>query len=100
MTLQPLGTPEKCDRALAAAGFKDIKIHQDVSGWYYEPNYETAISTWESNSNNAFGYQVYDLTPERLKACKTEFITKFKNIKRNEKGSWCDATAYLAVGFK
>ena len=97
---QPLGTSEKCDRALAAAGFKDIRIHEDVSGWYYEPNHETAISTWESNSNNAFGFQVYDLPPEQFKACQAEFIAEFTKIERNEKGSWCDATAYVAIGYK
>lgn len=97
---QPLGTQNKCIRALATAGFREIKIHEDVSGWYYSPNRETALSIWESNSKNAFGYQVLDLPPEQLEACKEEFIAEIEKIERSEKGSWCDATAYFAIGLK
>ncbi|MGV2830223.1 class I SAM-dependent methyltransferase [Myxosarcina sp. GI1(2024)] len=96
----PLGTQEKCVRALAAAGFKEIKIHEDVSGWYYYPSRETALSIWQSNSKNAFGYQVWDLPPEQLESCKAEFIAEFEKIESSQKGSWCDATAYFAIGLK
>lgn len=90
-----LGTPEKCLEMLQKAGFKDIEIQTEQFGFYLSD----AASTWQGNSNSACGYQVFQLSPEKLAQLKAEYLAEVEAL-ATDKGIWNDATAFFVVARK
>lgn len=91
-----LGTPQKCDRILQDAGFKDIKVVTEQLGFYLGD----AEAAWNANANSAFGYQVFQLPPERLAQLKAEYFAQFEALSSTEKKFWNDVTAYFVLARK
>jgi ubiquinone/menaquinone biosynthesis C-methylase UbiE len=87
-----LGTPEKCRNMLQAAGFKNIEIQTEQFGFYLSE----AQSAWQGNSNSACGYQVFQLSPEKLAQLKAEYLRELEALATDE-GIWNDATAFFVV---
>ncbi|HLP89517.1 MAG TPA: methyltransferase domain-containing protein [Nostocaceae cyanobacterium] len=96
----PLGTPAKCYDALSAVGFQNIEIHSEQFGWYYHPDTETAMNLWKMNAKNVFGFQVYQLSPEKLQECQAEYMSKIQMLPTTENGTWCDALIYFVLATK
>ncbi len=90
-----LGTPEKCLEMLQKAGFKDIDIQTEQFGFYLNE----AQSAWQGNSNSACGYQVFQLSQDKLAQLKAEYLTEVKAL-ATDKGIWNDATAFFVVARK
>lgn len=91
-----LGTPQKCDRILQDAGFKDIQVVTEQLGFYFKD----AEAAWNANANSAFGYQVFQLPPETLAQLKAEYSAQFEALSSTEKGFWNDLTAYFVLARK
>lgn len=91
-----LGTPQKCDRILQDAGFKDIQVVTEQLGFYLND----AEAAWNGNANSAFGYQVLQLLPERLSQLKAEYFAQFEALSLTEQGFWNDVTAYFVLARK
>lgn len=96
----PLGTPQKCQQLLSAAGFQDIIIQREQFGWYFTPNVDTAQQIWELNAKNVFGYQVQQLAPDKLRECKAEYIKEVQALPVTEQGAWCDASIFFVTAAK
>lgn len=98
----PLGTPQKCQQLLSAAGFenKNTIIQQEQFGWYFTPNVESAEQIWELNAKNVFGYQVQQLAPEKLQECFAEYIKEVQALPVTEQGAWCDASIFFVTAQK
>lgn len=90
-----LGTPEKCLEMLQKAGFKDIDIQTEQFGFYLSE----AESAWQGNSNSACGYQVFQLSLEKLAQLKAEYLAAVEAL-ATDKGIWNDATAFFVVARK
>lgn len=98
----PLGTPQKCQQLLSAAGFqnKNIIIQQEQFGWYFTPDANSAQQIWEVNAKNVFGYQVQQLAPEKLQECFAEYIKEVQALPVTEQGAWCDASIFFVTAAK
>ncbi len=90
-----LGTPEKCLETIQNAGFKDVDIKTEQFGFYLSE----AQSAWQANSNSACGYQVFQLSPEKLAQLKAEYLTELETL-ATDKGIWNDALAFFVVARK
>lgn len=97
---EPLGTPEKCYKLLQEAGFQNIEVHPEQFGWYYTPDISCAEENWKINSNNAFGFQVLQLSPEKLAQCKAEYLAEFQAISTTKQGAWCNAEIFFVLAQK
>ncbi len=92
-----LGTPQKCDRILQDAGFKDIKVVTQQLGFYL-----SAESAWNANANSAYGsggFQVFQLSPEKLEQFKAEYIAEVEAL-ATEQGFWNDVTTFFVFARK
>ncbi len=96
----PLGTPQKCQQLLEAAGFQNITIQAEQFGWYFTPDLDSAQQIWELNVKNVFGYQVQQLAPEKLRECFAEYIKKVQALPVTEQGAWCDASIFFVTAVK
>lgn len=98
----PLGTPQKCQQLLSAAGFnnKNIIIQQEQFGWYFTPDVDSAQQIWEVNAKNVFGYQVQQLAPDKLQECFAEYIKAVQALPVTEQGAWCDASIFFVTSVK
>lgn len=96
----PLGTPQKCQQLLSAAGFQNITIQQEQFGWYFTPDVDIALQIWEVNAKNVFGYQVQQLAPDKLRECKAEYIKEVQALPVTEQGAWCDASIFFITAVK
>ncbi|MEB3177767.1 MAG: methyltransferase domain-containing protein [Nostocaceae cyanobacterium] len=90
-----LGTHKRCEKLLQAEGFTDIQIQNQQFGWYFIPDVNYAEELWKINSRNVFGYQVLQLSPEKLEECKAEYIAAIQALPKTEQGVWCDALAFF-----
>lgn len=90
-----LGTTEKCYQFLQDLEFQNIEVHTEQFGWYYTPDLKSAETNWQINANNVFGFQVLQLSPEKLAQCKAEYMAQFQKIPTNQQGAWCDATIFF-----
>lgn len=97
-----LGTPQKCQQLLSAAGFqnKNIIIQEEQFGWYFTPDPDSAQQIWEVNAKNVFGYQVQQLAPEKLQECFAEYIKAVQSLPVTEQGAWCDASIFFVTAVK
>lgn len=91
-----LGTPEKCQNLLQQAGFKDIKIVTEQFGFYLS-NAEEAEKFWQGNANSAYGFKVFQLSPEKLAQFKAEYIAE---IEVATPGFWNDITTFFVLARK
>lgn len=96
----PLGTPQKCQQLLEAAGFKNITIQSEQFGWYFTPDPDSAQQIWEVNAKNVFGYQVQQLVPDKLRECFAEYIKEVQELPVTEQGAWCDASIFFVTAAK
>ncbi len=71
-----LGTPEKCQNLLQSAGFQQIKIVTQQFGGYFT----TAQHAWQANANSAYGFQVFQLAPDKLEQLKAEYIAQIEAL--------------------
>ena len=97
---ETLGTTERCYQLLGEAGFKDIEVKPEQFGWYYTPNAGTAEWGWTGNSNNVFGFQVLQLSPEKLEECKAEYFAEVAALPTTAQGAWCDAPIFFVIARK
>lgn len=97
---EPLGTIDRCDKLLKEAGFTDIDIKTEQFGWYYTPDASYAESLWNINSKNPFGFQINQLSPEKLEQFKAEYFADLETEQTTEQGNWCDATAFFVLARK
>ncbi len=96
----PMGTIEKCDRLLEEIGFQNIQIETQQFGWYFQVDESIAEDIWQMNANNVFGYQVFQLSADKLEQCKAEYIKEMLALPTTEKGVWCDAPIFFARAVK
>jgi ubiquinone/menaquinone biosynthesis C-methylase UbiE len=101
---EPLGTVERCHNLLQEAGFKNIdkniEVTQEQFGWYFTPDAKTAEELWKMNSKNVFGYQVFQLPPDQLEQCRSEYISEVQALPMTEQGVWCDASIFFVLAHK
>ncbi|MGB3759642.1 MAG: methyltransferase domain-containing protein [Rivularia sp. (in: cyanobacteria)] len=90
-----MGTMEKCNRLLHEIGFRDIQIETQQFGWYFQVDNSVAEDIWWMNAKNVFGYQVFQLSTDKLEECKQEYIKEIQNLPTTEKGVWCDAPIFF-----
>jgi ubiquinone/menaquinone biosynthesis C-methylase UbiE len=91
----PMGTKEKCNQLLHEVGFQNIQIETEQFGWYFKVDESIAKDIWWMNAKNVFGYQVFQLTADKLEECKAEYIKEMQNLPTTEKGVWCDAEIFF-----
>lgn len=92
---EPLGTPQKCQNLLSAAGFTNIQIITEQFGSYLHD----AIKAWDANARSAFGSQVNQLSSETLAQLKAEYIAEVEAIAIN-KSLWNDVTTFFVLANK
>jgi ubiquinone/menaquinone biosynthesis C-methylase UbiE len=90
-----LGSHERCSQLLQEAGFTEIEIKNEQFGWYFPADVNTAENLWEINSRNVFGYQVLQLSPEKLEECQAEYIAAIQALPTTQEGMWCNALAFF-----
>ena len=89
-----MGTIERCNQLLDEIGFRNIEVETEQFGWYFQVDESIAENIWWMNANNVFGYQVFQLSTDKLEECKTEYIKEMQ-ISTTEKGIWCDAEIFF-----
>ncbi|AFY88375.1 class I SAM-dependent methyltransferase [Chroococcidiopsis thermalis] len=67
-----LGTPEKCQALLQQTGFQNIEVVTQQFGFYFKD----AETAWNAHANNVYGYQVYQLSPDKLAQLKAEYMAE------------------------
>ncbi|HLO85504.1 MAG TPA: methyltransferase domain-containing protein [Nostocaceae cyanobacterium] len=97
---EQLGTEARCQQAVNNVGFQNFQIHSEQFGWYYTPSLQMAEDLWRINAKNAFGFQILQLSPEKLQECKSEYITTIQELPTTAKGTWCDALIYFILATK
>ncbi len=90
-----MGTMEKCNQLLHETGFQNIQVETQQFGWYFQVNNSVAEDIWWMNAKNVFGYQVFQLSADKLEECKQEYIKEIQNLPTTEKGVWCDAPIFF-----
>lgn len=97
---QPLGTIEKCRQFLQQADFQDIEIEIEQFGWYFQADVNNAEQMWAINSKNVFGYQVLQLSSQKLAQCKAEYVAEIQNLSTINQEAWCDAPIFFVSARK
>ncbi len=92
---QAMGTIERCHGLLQAMGFKKINIQTEQFGWYFQVDANIAEEIWQMNAKNVFGYQVFQLSPDKLEELKAEYIKQMQTLPTTDKGVWCDAPIFF-----
>ncbi|MEA5597020.1 class I SAM-dependent methyltransferase [Rivularia sp. UHCC 0363] len=92
---KPMGTIERCNQLLDEIGFKKIEVETEQFGWYFKADETIAEDIWWMNANNVFGYQVLQLSTDKLEECKTEYIKEMQALAITEKDVWCDAPIFF-----
>lgn len=95
-----MGTIKRCSQLLQEIGFQNIQIETQQFGWYFTVDEKIAEDIWLMNAKNVFGYQVFQLPPEKLEECKAEYIKEMQNLPVTEKGVWCDAPIFFVRAVK
>lgn len=95
-----LGTHQRCYQLLEEVGFKDIEVQTEQFGWYFTVDDNSGEQLWKVNSTNVFGYQVFQLSTEKLEECKAEYIAEIQALPTTEKGAWCDAPIFFVLAQK
>ena len=90
-----MGTIERCNEILHETGFQNIQIETQQFGWYFKVDNNVAEDIWWMNAKNVFGYQVFQLPPDKLEQCKAEYAREMQNLPATEKGIWCDAPIFF-----
>lgn len=90
-----MGTIERCNQLLDKIGFQNIQVETEQFGWYFKVDNSIAENIWQMNANNVFGYQVFQLSADKLEECKAEYIKEMQNLPTTEKGVWCDAPIFF-----
>ncbi|MBE9216474.1 methyltransferase domain-containing protein [Plectonema cf. radiosum LEGE 06105] len=97
---EPMGTIERCNQLLDKIGFKNISIETEQFGWYFKLDANIAENIWQMNANNVFGYQVFQLSADKLAEYKAEYIKEMQTLPTTEKGVWCDAPIFFIRAVK
>ena len=90
----PTGTIEKTHQLLSKAGFRDIDIREQNTG-YYIP-LEKAKQTWIQRDDFAPGqypHPVQDVPPEILTQCQRGYEARIEEL-NTDKGVWNDVSVY------
>jgi ubiquinone/menaquinone biosynthesis C-methylase UbiE len=95
-----LGTVGRCYQLVQEAGFHKIEVTQEQFGWYFNPDVNTAEELWKMNSKNVFGYQVLQLSLDKIEQCKAEYIAKLQALPMTEQEVWCDALMFFVLAYK
>ncbi len=97
---KPTGTIEKCRQLLMEAGFKDIEIREEKSGYYVALN--EAKKTWLKKEDFAPGqypHPVSDVPPRILSQCQQDYEARIEAL-NTDVGVWNDITMYYISAFK
>lgn len=95
-----MGTIERCRSILHETGFQNIQIETQQFGWYFKVDNKVAEDIWWMNAKNVFGYQVFQLSADKLEQCKAEYVKEMENLPVTEKGVWCDAPIFFVRAVK
>lgn len=95
-----MGTIERCNAILHETGFQNIQIETQQFGWYFKVDNKVAEDIWWMNAKNVFGYQVFQLSADKLEQCKAEYVKEMQNLPVTEKGVWCDAPIFFVRAVK
>lgn len=95
-----MGTIERCNAILHETGFQNIQIETQQFGWYFQVDAGIAENIWLMNAKNVFGYQVFQLPPDKLEQCKAEYIKQMQNLPATDKGVWCNAPIFFVRAVK
>ncbi|NJL79628.1 MAG: methyltransferase domain-containing protein [Richelia sp. SM2_1_7] len=95
-----MGTIQRCNQLLNKIGFKNISVETEQFGWYFKVDANIAENIWQINANNVFGYQVFQLSVDKLAECKAEYIKEMQTLPTTEKGVWCDAPIFFIRAVK
>jgi hypothetical protein len=60
-------------------------------------NAEDAEKFWQGNANSAYGFKVFQLSPEKLAQLKAEYIAE---IEVATQGFWNDITTFFVLARK
>lgn len=96
----PTGTIEKSRQLLIEAGFNEIDIREETSG-YFIP-LEKAKKTWIKKDDFAPGqypHPVRDVPPEILTQCQRDYETRIEEL-NTDKGVWNDVSMYYIYARK
>ncbi|WP_414619910.1 class I SAM-dependent methyltransferase [Calothrix sp. CCY 0018] len=96
----PMGTTERRNKLLREIGLRDIQIETEQFGWYFQIDDSAIEGSWRGNSKNVFGYQVFQLSADKLEQCKAEYAREMRNLPTTEKGVWCDAPIFFIRAVK
>lgn len=91
----PMGTTQRRNQILNETGFQNIHIETEQFGWYFQVDDSAIEGSWQGNSKNVFGYQVFQLPQDKLEQCKAEYVKEMQNLPATEKGIWCDAPIFF-----
>lgn len=92
---EPLGTSEKYYNLLRQAGFRNIDVKTEQFGDYLR----NPESVWDANVNSAFGFQVFQLPPEKLAQRKAEYIAELEAL-ATDQGIWNDIETFFVLARK
>ena len=96
----PTGTIEKSRQLLTDAGFKNIDIREQVTG-YYVP-YEQAKDSWIEIDHfvpGQYPHPVKNVPPDVLTQCQREYEARIEELNTDE-GVWNDITMYYIYAYK
>ncbi|MBV6624445.1 MAG: class I SAM-dependent methyltransferase [Rivularia sp. (in: Bacteria)] len=96
----PMGTIERCTILLQEIGFRNIQVETEQFGWYFPVDEKIAEHIWLMNAKNVFGYQVFQLPPDKLEKCKAEYIKEMQNLATTDKGICNDAPIFFIRAVK
>ncbi|MEO1561425.1 MAG: class I SAM-dependent methyltransferase, partial [Cyanobacteria bacterium J06632_19] len=68
-----MGTIERCTKLLQSIGFRNIQVETEQFGWNFGVDEKIAEDIWQMNAKNVFGYQVFQLPPDKLEDCIAEY---------------------------
>ncbi|MEO1429630.1 MAG: class I SAM-dependent methyltransferase [Cyanobacteria bacterium J06633_8] len=95
-----MGTIERCTKLLQSIGFRNIQVETEQFGWNFGVDEKIAEDIWQMNAKNVFGYQVFQLPPDKLEDCIAEYIKEMQNLPTTDKGVWSDAPIFFVSAVK
>lgn len=96
----PTGTAEKSRQLLIEAGFKDVNIHEEKTG-YYIP-LDEAKKTWlqkDSFAPGQYPHPLNDIPSDVLAKCQIDYIARIEELNTKD-GVWNDISMYYIYAYK
>lgn len=91
--LEPLGTPQKCQKLLQQAGFQNIEIKVESSGRYRDFSTHK-LSVRDINLSFKGHPLVQEISTEKLQQLQTEYEAEIADL-TTDQGIWVDTTTFF-----